>query len=924
MNQKNKSHESQFPLTPIAAAVSTAFVAPVDALAQEESELILEEVIVTATKMEANIQRIPASVQAIPESMLKDMGAQLTADYARFMPSVNWINFNSGGNNFIVFRGVNTTTGGFTGTQSSSVYLDEIPLTATDGTQPDVRMLDIARVEALSGPQGTLFGAAAQAGTLRIITNKPDSSQFEASADLQWRTGSKSDSSYSVSAMLNMPVIEDVFAIRVAAEQAEDGGYIDNVLGHTPDTWWGETAAESAANAPPAYMYPDPYIWRCEQGQGDCVWGTHRLEWGEYRNDDVAEENWNSAKYTLLRISARWDINENWAATAVYNYGDTKSEGNNAYNPFVGDLETIGFVKNRSKSKWDVWALTIDADLGFAQFVSATSFYKNQRTYQIDNTLYYKYYTTEYCGDQGPVPGTSYTWYYWENPATDRAVYLPLYCVTPVANPSGDVTQIPDMAGVGEGPEWQKRFSQEIRFSHQGETLDWLAGLYYEDSNDSWNSVWMKDANTPYRDSLSYAFLEACHNGTVANYACYGSYSANGIDKADPAEVAAALATADHYWDSRDDTDWKTKAVFGEVTWHATEKLDLTFGGRWFETKNDKLYIKYLAGHTNPDNDRQEGGFIQPIWQGNDVTQSAKLSEFVPKLSAAYQIDDDKMVYALYSVGYRTGGINRANRRADWDRTLWGQEWDPDKLRNYELGLKSRWADNSVQLNLTFFYMDWQDFQHEVVDPSVGECIVPEEAPQCQPTGALPWLSIVGNVGDAHSTGLTAELDWIPADRWLLGGNAQWIQAEIDSTTSGPEAGIEEGQQLPNSPKLQGSLWGTYTWPVEFLPGAEMFLRGQYSYTGKTHTLLVPAGLDTNNPSFTNDAYSLVDLRLGLVSGEWEIDLFVNNLTDKRAQISQGSTHAWQWGRTGEYDHWHTVYTVRPREYGIRFTSRWQ
>ena len=100
----------------------------------------------------------------------------VTADYVRFMPAVNWINYNSGGNNYIIFRGINTTNAGYTGTQSSSIYLDEIPITATDGSQPDIRMMDVARVEALSGPQGTQFGAAAQAGTLRIITNKPDPS----------------------------------------------------------------------------------------------------------------------------------------------------------------------------------------------------------------------------------------------------------------------------------------------------------------------------------------------------------------------------------------------------------------------------------------------------------------------------------------------------------------------------------------------------------------------------------------------------------------------------------------------------------------------------------------------------------------------------------------------------------------------------
>ena len=172
MNQANP-----YPLRPLAAAISAVVGtgAPVAVLAQSATnDGVIEEIIVTATKTEQNLQDIPTSIQAIPESMLKSMGALNTEDYTGFLPSVNWINYNSGGSNYVIFRGVNTTSSGFTGTQSSSIYLDEIPLTATDGTQPDLRMMDVSRVEALSGPQGTLFGAAAQAGTLRIITNKPD------------------------------------------------------------------------------------------------------------------------------------------------------------------------------------------------------------------------------------------------------------------------------------------------------------------------------------------------------------------------------------------------------------------------------------------------------------------------------------------------------------------------------------------------------------------------------------------------------------------------------------------------------------------------------------------------------------------------------------------------------------------------------
>ena len=147
----------------------------------------------------------------------------------------------------------------------------------------------------------------------------------------------------------------------------------------------------------------------------------------------------------------------------------------------------------------------------------------------------------------------------------------------------------------------------------------------------------------------------------------------------------------------------------------------------------------------------------------------------------------------------------------------------------------------------------------------------------------------------------------------MLGGNAIYAWQSQRSTAQHPglKPASKKGQKLPNTPKFQGSLWATYTWPVEFISGSEMFLRGQYSYTGKTHTRLVPAGPDTPQPSFTNDSYSLLDFRLGLIApdGRWQIDLFVNNVTDERAQISQGSTHAWQWGRTGEYEHAHTKCT---------------
>ena len=304
--------------------------------------------------------------------------------------------------------------------------------------------------------------------------------------------------------------------------------------------------------------------------------------------------------------------------------------------------------------------------------------------------------------------------------------------------------------------------------------------------------------------------------------------------------------------------------------------------------------------------------------------ESTKLEEVEAKVGLMYAVAEEKMGYGTYSEGVRVGGSNRAGRNVDWSRTCWGQEWEPDKLKNYELGYKSRFANNTAQLNLTYFYMDWEDFQHEVVDPSGGTCVIPAEEPACG-SGKLPWISIVGNVGDAHSTGITAELDWVPSDRWQVGANVQFLEREIDSVPSPEfeeEANLRPGQELPNSPELQGALWATYTWPVQFIAGASMFVRGQYSYTGDSLSKLEPVPLDAANPQFINPSYSLADVRFGLVSGDgdWQIDLFVTNVTDERAQINvSNSTGAWSGGNSREDEHSTNVVTGRPREYGLPF-----
>ena len=890
------SQTNQYPISPIAAAVSAALATPAAALAQEEGARdSLDEVIVYATKRAENVQDIPSTVQAIPESMLNDMGALNTEDYARFIPSLTYTNFTN--DSTVTFRGVSTGASGFIGRTSASVYLDEISVTSTS-QQPDIRMMDVARVEALAGPQGTLFGASAQSGTLRIITNQPDPSKFEASVDAQMRSGDTSDSSYNVEGVLNLPLIEDVFAIRIAAHTGEDGGYIDNVLGNTPDTWFGYVAGPNYGS----------YL------------GRERLEWGTLDNAAIVEENWNKVEVLAARISARWNINDDWSATLSYHYQETEAQAGNDYNPFVGDLQTIAFAPNWSRDRWDVASLTIEADLGFAQFISATSFYDRVYDYNVDGTVYYKYYFAWGCEDKGPSP--AYSAYYWDNPLTGRAVYYPRYCIMQ-PSASGDPTLQSDYIGVLEGPSFQDKFAQEFRLSHQGEQFDWLAGLYFEDSNDNWDAVFMKAQTGDYQNTQSLTFLEDFYSNP-AN--CTAEYVAQGF-----CAPGTTFPQAQYVWYGEDRTQWEQLAVFGELTWHINDDLQLTVGGRWFETTNDKQILRWHAGYRDA-NGTDIGGILQPRSQpgsGGEGVAAGKLSEFVPKVALSWNISDDKMIYGTYTEGFRDGGTNRLAGNVDYSRTFFPQVWEPDLLKNYEIGAKTRWADNTVQLNVSLFYMDWEDFQAEIVDPSFGECIDPTLPPgTCGPAGSLPWVQVVGNAGDAHSSGVEAQFAWVPADGWDIGANVQFLEAEIDEDLiTDPRAGqgITKGQRLPNVAEFQGSAWASYTWPVQFVQAGEMFLRGQYSYTGDSVNLLIPERSGAN-PSHIQESYGIGDIRLGLISnnGDWRLELFVNNVTDERAQLYQNTgDFEWAFSHSTQYDRFHRVYTNRPREYGLRYFKGW-
>ena len=191
---------------------------------------MLDEVVVTATKRTENLQDVPVSVMVLDTEKLADLEVRGFDDYIQFLPTVSYTS-NGPGYGQVYMRGISS---GGDGNHSASmpsigVYLDEQPVTTINQIL-DVHVYDIARIETLSGPQGTLFGQGSQSGTIRIITNKPEIGQFEAGYDAFADTVEHGDGGFGLEGFVNIP-INDRMAVRLVGWHTDEGGWIDNVPG---------------------------------------------------------------------------------------------------------------------------------------------------------------------------------------------------------------------------------------------------------------------------------------------------------------------------------------------------------------------------------------------------------------------------------------------------------------------------------------------------------------------------------------------------------------------------------------------------------------------------------------------------------------------------------------------------------------------
>jgi outer membrane receptor protein involved in Fe transport len=337
------------------------------------------EIIITATKREENLQNVPISVQAIGTRRLDQLNITNFEDFTKQLPSVTFLTAQPGATT-VYMRGVSAAGSGAEGNHSGPLpqvgfYLDEQPITTIGGTL-DVHIYDIARIESLSGPQGTLYGASSEAGTIRIITNKPEIGVFTGRVDGEINTVAHGGVGGNLQGMINLPVSPSI-AFRGVAFYQHDAGYIDNIL--SSRTYY--TAAE-------------PFVP-----------GIQPLT---ITNAGLEKKNFNDQDIYGGRAALKVDLNENWTATPTFMFQKTKANGVFFYDPKLGDLKIDRFRKEVSRDRFWQAALTVQGKIHNFDVTYAGA-YMDRPTYGLSD---YTDYADAYDRLYASVGGLGYYFYY--------------------------------------------------------------------------------------------------------------------------------------------------------------------------------------------------------------------------------------------------------------------------------------------------------------------------------------------------------------------------------------------------------------------------------------------------------------------------------------------------------------------------------
>jgi outer membrane receptor protein involved in Fe transport len=853
------------------AAPDVAPAPAADQVAAEGQETVgagnFGDIVVTATRNKESIQRVPISMQALGADTLAERQVKGLTDFVALLPSVSFAGIGPG-RNTPYFRGIVPAGGTYA---SVGYYLDDIPITGTG--VPDIHAYDMERVEALAGPQGTLYGAGSLAGTIRLITKKPKIGVFEAGYDIQGNKYGKGGYGGMLESYMNIPV-SDTLAFRIMGYYRKEGGYIDN----TPNN------GKLNNGAPAVYQLGD-----------ENPATSYALS-----NASIAKKDYNPIYEYGGRVSALWEPVDGWEITPMISGQRQISYGYFGFDPRVGDLQVHDYDLTRQDDKWYQAQLSVHGHIGDWDVVSATGYFNRKTNLRND----YTYYTVTY---DGFGPGyESYLQFFDKSGCTGSGATQK--CST-LINPTQYYHAV----------QYRQKFTQELRLSTpKSWPFDVTVGGFFH---------WQKQENNTYYaihglDNIA-GYTEA--GGGDSNPAGFGIPVAQGGTMVTPtdADWLNPAVKEDGYYINEQNLIYHDEAIFAEAHYNITPKLKITGGIRYFWTDYS---IKGFAGVSAS---AVGVGCPVPLPAGRlsclntnpaaaDGTGKYKEDGETHKVAVNWQVTPSKMVYANYSTGFRPGGFNRPLRiRTNGLGLTTVDPFKSETLTNYEVGFKTTW-NNVFRLNVSAYYEKWDNIQYSVVvagaqgagiTGNAGKAVVKGLEYDAELKLGKITLATNGAYNDAKLDGNFCNFAVNFATR-SIGQLASCVQGQSVAGTSPPtpQVAAADGTRLPRQPKFKGTSSARYDTDLGEYRG---YIQGAALYqTGATQDLNV------SNARLLGDTKGFIsfDFSAGIKKDGWHADIFIQNAFDRRGELTKNTFCSIDFCSGSS-----RTFAIRPQFFGIKF-----
>ena len=831
-------------ILPSLSALALINTAAFSGIVAGQSQATVEEIVVTARKKAEGLQDVPVAVSAITEETLEEKGVNIFEDYLLQLPGVT-AGGSGPGNNTIYIRGLASTTPAMTTAgvaglaPNVSFYLDEQPL-AQPGRNLDVYAADISRVEVLSGPQGTLFGASSQAGVVRMITNKPVIGENLSSLEVEARLMSGGDEGNKFEYMNNIPLGNNS-ALRFVAYRDHRGGYIDQVAGTRTVK---ESARFRTADTVRANGLP---VGSARAGfQAGATFSTANF----LTANAIEKENSNPVTYEGFRASVATQINDDWDALVSFATQDIDSEGVFFVDPNLDDLEIQRYTDDTNSDSFDNISVTLEGTVGDLEVIYAGAYTDRATDQNIDYTDYL------FVGQYVP--------FYICDGVTSYNTFAPVEAGT---------CQAPDMYVAHTGST--EVTTHEVRVNGDiNDTTSFTAGVFMSDLEMIEHNEFTYPGSAKLVAQYSPNYPHTNPQPGQGGNAGAGWYSQPGPYNAPIIFVNDILRTDEQF------------GVFGEVNIALQDDVELTLGARYYDIAVDlEGSANGAYGNKGADTDPGGGGANLSVQYGpnnpNGYPDKAETDGVIGKATLSWNPTEDTMYYVTWSEGFRPGLLNRPAGVSSGSYTI-PAVTDTDEVTNFEFGWKATLMDGALRFNGSAFMVDVTGLQSTIFD------------------AAIVNLFFSDNAADAEITGVEGDFVYVTGNGLTLSGAFSILDSEIVKNLVPATGDIVVGDSLAFAPELQANLAARKEWGLS--SGNTGHWQAQMTISDSSYS-------DIMQPNrAVQDAYSLFNLRAGVSNDEWMAELYLDNVTDKRADIS--NTFIFDRERVG---------IVKPRTLGIRY-----